>query len=108
MTAAIREAIRTEALARGFDAVGFAAARLADSARADLAEFLRRGYHGEMEWLAANAERRGDPQTLWGGARTVIVLGMNYGAKISDDIDIDAGAVSIYARGKDYHETVKK
>ena len=108
MTAAIREAIRTEALARGFDAVGFAAAQLADSARADLAEFLRRGYHGEMGWLATNAERRGDPQTLWEGARTVIVLGMNYGAETSNNIDIDVGAISIYARGNDYHETLKK
>ncbi len=108
MTAAIREAIRAEALARGFDAVGFAEARLADSARADLAEFLARGYHGEMGWLAAHAERRGDPQTLWSDARTVVVLGLNYGAEDEDNADTDSGIVSIYARGRDYHDTVKK
>jgi len=108
MSQAIREAIRAEALARGFDAVGFAEARLADSARADLAEFLARGYHGEMGWLAAHAERRGDPRVLWEEARTVVVLGMNYGAEVDGDPDSDGGIVSIYARGRDYHGTVKK
>ncbi|MGA8398778.1 MAG: tRNA epoxyqueuosine(34) reductase QueG [Stellaceae bacterium] len=107
MTGAIREAIRSEALARGFDAVGFAEAHLADGARADLAEFLARGYHGEMGWLAARAEQRGDPQALWREAKTVVVLGMNYGGEIGD-VDSGAGNVSIYARGRDYHDTVKK
>src|SRR6266571_4080852 len=68
----IREAIRAEALAMGFDAVGFAAAHLADQARADLREYLRRGYHGDMGWLANTAARRGDPQTLWAEARTIV------------------------------------
>jgi epoxyqueuosine reductase len=103
----IREAIRAEALARGFDAVGFAEARLADSARAHLGEFLARGYHGEMDWLATRAAWRGDPQVLWSAARTVVVLGMNYGAE-PDDVDADTGNISIYARGRDYHDTVKK
>jgi epoxyqueuosine reductase len=110
MTAEIREAIRAEALARGFDAVGFAKAELAERAQAGLAEFLARGYHGDMGWLAANAERRGDPQTLWNDAKTVVVLGLNYGADADADADADrdTGIVSVYARGKDYHDTIKK
>jgi epoxyqueuosine reductase len=107
VSAAIREAIRAEALARGFDAVGFAEAALADSARAGLAEFLARGYHGEMGWMAARAEQRGDPRALWNEARTVVVLGMNYGASVEPAAS-HTGAVSIYARGRDYHDTVKK
>src|SRR5579864_1401101 len=107
MSREIREAIRNEALARGFDAVGFAEARLADQARADLAEFLARGYHGEMGWLANKAERRGDPNVLWAEARTIVVLGMNYGGE-ADGVDMSAGNISVYARGRDYHETVKK
>ena len=62
MTDPIREAIREQALAMGFDAVGFAAARLGAEARAGLAEFIARGYHGDMGWLAGTAARRGDPQ----------------------------------------------
>jgi epoxyqueuosine reductase len=103
----IREAIRTEALARGFDAVGFAKAHLAENTRSDLTEFLARGYHGEMGWLAAKAERRANPQALWRGARSVVALGMNYGGDINN-IDIDSGNISIYARNRDYHETIKK
>jgi epoxyqueuosine reductase len=111
MTEAIREVIRDRALAIGFDAVGFAAAQLAPQARADLGEFLRRGYHGEMDWLARNAERREDPRGLWPDARTVVVLGMNYGP--ADDPlaladEPASGAISVYARGHDYHDTVKR
>ncbi len=111
MTAEIREAIRSKALAMGFDAVGFAAAHLAERARADLGEFLALGYHGDMGWLADTAARRGDPQTLWPEAKTVIVLGLNYGS--ADDplaaaSDPECGVVSVYARGRDYHDTLKK
>jgi epoxyqueuosine reductase len=111
MSTAIREAIRTQALATGFDAVGFAEATLAAQARADLGEFLARGYHGDMGWLADTAARRGDPQTLWPAAKTVVVLGLNYGG--ADDplaaaADREGGAISVYARGRDYHDTLKK
>jgi epoxyqueuosine reductase len=111
MSLEIREAIRAEALAIGFDAVGFAAAQLADAARADLREYLARGYHGDMGWLAATASRRGDPQALWPEAKTIVVLGVNYGAE-ADPLDAGAdpecGAISVYARGRDYHDTLKK
>jgi epoxyqueuosine reductase len=111
MTADIREAIRAEALAIGFDAVGFAEARLAERARADLAEYLARGHHGDMGWLAATAARRGDPQTLWPEARSVVVLGVNYAAAgdpLAATADPEGGAISVYARGRDYHDTVKR
>ena len=107
----IREAIREAALRMGFDAVGFAEARLAEKARADLGEFLRRGYHGDMGWLADTAERRGDPQTLWPEARTIVVLGLNYtsgGDPLAAAADPGLGAISVYARGRDYHDTLKR
>src|SRR5579864_1559705 len=111
MSAEIREAIRGQALAMGFDAVGFAEARLAEQARADLGEFLARGYHGDMGWLAATAERRGDPQTLWPDARTIVVLGLNYAGDddpLTAAADPQRGAISVYARGRDYHDTLKR
>src|ERR1700751_1403765 len=74
----IREAIRDQALASGFDAVGFSKARLDGEARAALSEFIARGYHGDMGWLAGTATRRGDPQALWPDAQTIVVLGVNY------------------------------
>ena len=110
MTAAIREAIRSQALAMGFDAVGFAAATLAEAARSDLAEYIGRGYHGDMGWLAHTLERRGDPRALWAEARSVVVLGLNYGGDnpLAAEPDPETGVISVYARGKDYHDTVKK
>jgi epoxyqueuosine reductase len=107
----IREAIRDQALASGFDAVGFAEAKLDDGARAGLAEFIARGYHGDMGWLAGTAARRGDPRALWPEARTVVVLGVNY-APEEDPLALaqtpDRGIVSVYARGRDYHDTLKR
>lgn len=107
----IREAIRAQALSMGFDAVGFAEARLAEEARQNLGEFIARGYHGDMGWLADTASRRGDPQVLWPEARTVIVLGINYGSDgdpIAAAGDPEQGEISVYARGRDYHDTTKK
>jgi epoxyqueuosine reductase len=110
MTAEIKAAIRAEALALGFDAVGFAPAQLAPEARAHLAEFLARGYHGDMGWLAQRAAERADPQALWPQARSVVVLGLNYGPAQEPLALIGerhCGAVSVYARGRDYHDLVK-
>jgi epoxyqueuosine reductase len=107
----IREAIRDQALCSGFDAVGFAEARLGAEVRAGLCEFIARGYHGDMGWLAANAARRGDPRGLWPEARTIVVLGVNY-APEDDPLALhdspDHGVISVYARGRDYHDTLKR
>jgi epoxyqueuosine reductase len=110
MTSGIKTAIRAEALGLGFDAVGFAPAKLAPDARAHLAAFLARGYHGDMGWLAARAAERADPQALWPDAKSVVVLGLNYGP--ADEPlallgEKDCGGVSVYARGRDYHDVVK-
>jgi epoxyqueuosine reductase len=107
----IREAIRDRALASGFDAVGFAEAHLDAAARAGLSEFIARGYHGDMGWLAGTAARRGDPRALWPEARTVVVLGVSY-APEDDPLAVagapDCGVISVYARGRDYHDTLKR
>ena len=81
--AELRDAIRSEALRLGFDAVGFAPATLAPDARAarleQLSSFVRRGFHGDRGWLGQRTEARADPATLWPEARTVVSLAMNYG-----------------------------
>jgi epoxyqueuosine reductase len=103
--------IREHALALGFDAVGFTTPELSATARQSLADYLARGYHGDMGWLVEKADRRGDPKVLWPEARSVVVLGMNY-APHENPLDATSrredGAVSVYARGRDYHDVVKK
>jgi len=110
MTDHIKAAIRDEALRLGFDAIGFAPARLGTAARTHLAAFLQRGYHGDMGWLAARAEQRADPQALWPEAKSVVVLGLNY-APAEDPLAVldarERGGISVYAQGRDYHDVVK-
>jgi epoxyqueuosine reductase len=75
-----------------------------------LQQFLAEGAHGDMDWLASTAERRGDPRAIWPEARSVIMLGMNYGPD-HDPLAIlqqhSHGAISVYAQGDDYHEIIK-
>ncbi len=110
MTLDIKAAIRDHALSLGFDAVGFAAARLGGEARAHLRDYLARGYHGDMGWLAVRADERADPQALWPEAKSVVVLGMNYAPEDDPLAPLpqrERGGISVYARGRDYHDVMK-
>jgi len=75
-----------------------------------LDNFLANGAHGDMAWLATTAERRASPSALWPEVRSVIMLGMNYGPD-HDPLAIlkarDRAAISVYAKGDDYHELIK-
>jgi epoxyqueuosine reductase len=108
--ASAKQRIRDHALALGFDAVGFASATLGGEARQRLAEFVAAGLHGDMGWMAETAARRGDPAVLWPEARSVVVLGMNYGPA-SDPLAAltrrERGTISAYAQGRDYHDLIK-
>jgi len=112
MTDAEALAGRVKALSAeaGFDAVGITSAAAADTA-AYFFEFLHAGRHGDMAWLAARAGERSDPQTLWPDAASIIMLGLNYGPDEDPLALLDRrtkGAISVYARGRDYHDVVKK
>ena len=110
MPETLKERIAQEAMALGFDAVRFAPAEAPQGAPEALDAFIAKGRHGDMAWLAANAERRKAPRVLWPEARSVIMVGLNYGPA-SDPLAALAmrsrGAISVYARGEDYHELVK-
>jgi len=105
-----RTAIRKHALRIGFDAIGFCEAALGPEARERLKCFLLAGYHGDMRWLANRSEQRSHPRSLWPGAHSVIVLGLNY-APSDDPLAVtrqkDRGTISVYARNRDYHDLMK-
>ena len=73
-------------------------------------QFLAEGRQGDMAWLAGTAERRKAPRALWPEARSVIMLGLNYG-RAGDPLAIlqqrSRGAISVYAQGADYHDVLK-
>lgn len=107
----MKERIRALARAHGFDAAGFAPARLPDGAGADLREFLALGYHGAMGWMEARAAERASPDALWPEAQSVVVLGLSY-CPPENPLPLlarrEVGVISAYARGDDYHEVFKK
>jgi epoxyqueuosine reductase len=79
-----------------------------------LRAFLAAGAQGDMAWLAANADRRSSPHAMWPQARSVIMLGVNYGPQEGSEADPLAilkrrtrGGISVYARGDDYHDVIK-
>ncbi|MBJ7410070.1 MAG: tRNA epoxyqueuosine(34) reductase QueG [Phenylobacterium sp.] len=102
--------IRAEAAALGFDLCRFTDIDEAWPAAERLDAFVDAGRHGEMAWMAETLERRRHPRAMWDGARSAIVLGVNYGPR-HDPLAVlgqpDRGAISVYAQGDDYHEVIK-
>ncbi|MGO9397977.1 MAG: tRNA epoxyqueuosine(34) reductase QueG [Xanthobacteraceae bacterium] len=108
--AAAGSALAEAARAHGFDAFGVARPDAIAGAAGRLNEFLAAGSHGDMDWMARNADRRGDPRTLWPDARAIVMLGVNYGPH-DDPLAILkerlCGAISVYAQGDDYHDLIR-
>jgi len=103
-------AIRDLALSLGFDAVGFAGPESGETAR-QLGEYLADGYHGDMGWMETTRERRQTPQALWADVKSIVSVAMNYGPE-EDPLLLhahpDRATISAYARGRDYHDVLKK
>ncbi len=107
----MKESIHKKALQLGFAECRFTTADAVPKLAEDLAAYLADGRHGTMAWMAETAARRASPRALWPEARSVIVLGENYGpgkAPLAALAHPDRGHVSVYARGRDYHDTLKK
>ena len=106
----LRAVVRGEAARLGFEAVGFTTPDSIPQADARLRDFVARGWHGSMEWMAETLERRASPSVLWPEVRSIVVLGMNYGPA-ADPRALQAaperGAISVYARNRDYHDVLK-
>ncbi len=107
----LKAALVTEARALGFDCIGVTAPDVLADAGRHFRDFLDAGAHGDMDWLAAHPERRTDPRGLWPDVRSIIMLGVNYGPDEDPLIVLEQrtrGAISVYARGDDYHDLIKK
>jgi len=108
--AALVAELKARAELLGFDAFGITRADARPDLPGKLEAALAQGWHGDMEWMEETAERRSSPEALWDGVRSVIMLGVNYGPD-GDPLDIlahkDRGALSVYARNRDYHDVIK-
>ena len=100
--------IKARALFEGFNKVGITGAHsLANEGRL-LKEWLARGYHGEMGWMARDVEKRISPLEIFPPARSVVVVALNYFTPHQHQQNSSTGKVSRYAWGDDYHDVVKE
>ena len=116
MNTAVREASVEERVKRwgrelGFDAIAIAGTELAQE-EARLIDWLGRGWHGEMDYMARHGARRARPAELVPGTVSVITARLNYApAEARDSWDVledpQAAFVSRYALGRDYHKVLR-
>ena len=93
--------------------IGFDSCRVAScSPPAHTEEFgnwLSQGAHGEMEYMARGEEKRRDPQRILPGARSIVILALNYfqGTEVRRSETAATGRVARYAWGDDYHDVIE-
>ncbi len=111
MSADLKAELITKAREEGFAGVGITRPDAVPEIAERLAAFVARGWHGDMAWMAERMAWRGDPTALWPAARSVIMLAEPYTPQ-EDPMAVvgmpERGAISVYARNRDYHDIVKK
>jgi len=91
----------------GFQAVGVADADLS-AAEPRLLDWLARGWHGEMEYMARHGALRARPAELRPGTLRVIACRMNYLSEEARQVASGNQAdIARYARGRDYHKVLR-
>jgi epoxyqueuosine reductase len=109
----LTEQIKQKAIELGFDLVGVTdASPLHPDYLNHLHAWLDSGYAGRMTWMHSNLDKRTAPAKLLPGAKSVIVVGLNYKPASHDAIrnthDAGKGLVAAYAQYEDYHPFIKK
>jgi epoxyqueuosine reductase len=102
----ISQEIKEEALRLGFADCGFSRAEVLPEDGERLKDWLDRGHHAGMAYMANHYDKRMDPTRLVEGAKSVISVLYNYFTD-QEQTDPDAPILSKYAFGKDYHKVLK-
>lgn len=98
------EILRTRISELGFDVVRFVSVNDEAAGGPAFRKWLEAEHHGEMKWLEKTPERRTDPRNVLEGARSLIMLGVNYGPGEARD---EGPIWARYATYLDYHDTMK-
>src|SRR5512141_1729712 len=107
----VEERVKRWGMELGFDAVAIAGTDLAEE-EARLLEWLGRGWHGEMDYMARHGARRARPAELIPGTVSIVTARLDYlpaDARDSQAIldDGELAFVSRYALGRDYHKVMR-
>ncbi|HUP00301.1 MAG TPA: tRNA epoxyqueuosine(34) reductase QueG [Gemmatimonadota bacterium] len=105
-SAELTRRIKVEARKLGFDLVGVARAEAVTEAPF-VSEWLGRGYHGTMDWMANHFVKRTDPRALVPGCRSIVCVALLYHRPDTDAPRPDGAEVATYAWGEDYHRVLK-
>ncbi len=109
--AALKADLAAAARAAGFAGMGVCRPDAIPEAAGRLRGWLAAGRQGQMNWMGARETWRGSPARLWPEARSVVMLAEAYTPQ-HDPLAVlgepERGAISVYAQGRDYHDTVKK
>jgi epoxyqueuosine reductase len=103
--AARQENLRRRLGELGFDEVRFAALAGAPGGEG-LTSWLERGYHADMDWMGRTAAKRLDPGLVLEGARSAVLLGVNYyqgGSGAPEGAPVWAR----YSLYRDYHDSIR-
>lgn len=98
--------IKDKAKQLGFLACGISRARFLEEEAPRLEAWLKKDYHGSMQWMENHFDKRLDPTKLVPGAKSVVSLLLNYFPEETQQHE-DSPKISKYAYGKDYHRVMK-
>ncbi|MEP6924788.1 MAG: tRNA epoxyqueuosine(34) reductase QueG [Pyrinomonadaceae bacterium] len=104
----LTQKIKNKALKIGFDKVGIARAEDLPDEREYLKTWLANGFQAEMNWMEREPEKRTNPQLLMEGAKSVVVVALNYFTTHKHEENYAKGKISRYAWGDDYHDVLKE
>jgi epoxyqueuosine reductase len=107
MAKTFTEEIKLEARRLGFDKVGVAPANALTEEGEQLNEWLARGFHGQMSYMARDPQRRADPRLLLPSAKSVVSVALNYFRREKHKDAPEVGKISRYAWGDDYHDVLR-
>jgi len=99
--------IKELALNSGFDKIGITSARQPEKSDY-LKIWLDKNFHGSMDWLNRNLEKRLDIENMYPGVKSVICVAQNYFTPFYHSTETGTAKISRYAWGEDYHRIIKK
>ncbi len=109
--AALAPQIRQWAEELGFQQLGISDVDLGQH-EGYLQQWLDRGYHGDMAWMAAHGHKRSRPAELLPGTARVISVRMDYLPADTNQIKTlkspEKAYISRYALGRDYHKLIRQ
>lgn len=107
----LKQALIEKSKECGFDIIKITKPKVDQKNKDYFDKFILENFHGEMDWLENKKERRKSPKKLWSDVESIIMLGINYGPD-HDPLEnlklTNTGNISVYARGGDYHDIIKK